>query len=158
MKNCAANNKEAVKFTFDMRRESDYNTSELYRVVSEVEDWHNFLFSKISFECSRDNARLQVGDLLAREAMKALDNQVGPVKRDPRKSWMALYNTGRFHVDAIGDGWFDSLKDQMSMLENDTRMSRAGYLEWLKKNKRQHNTTNLFLYMEWTATHSEEKE
>jgi hypothetical protein len=151
MKNCAANNKESVKFTFDMRRESEHNTGLLYGMVMAVPDWNKHLFSEISFACSRENPRVQVADLFAREAMKALDNKVGPVKRSARKSWLTLYHTGRFHIEAISDGWFEDLKRQMPMLEKETGMSVGGYLRWLKENNLQHNTSNLFLYMEWSG-------
>jgi hypothetical protein len=148
MRNCAVNNNRAVKFIFDMRRESDYNTSVLYDRMTTIPEWKDQLFSSISFECSKDNPRLQVADLFTREVMKALDNQVAPKKREPRKSWMTLYKTGRFHAEVIGLSWFESLKSQMPKLEADTGLSRDKYLLWLKVNKKQHNTTNLFLYME----------
>jgi hypothetical protein len=139
MKNCAANNGARAKFTFDMRRESEYNTGLLYAMT--VPDWKEHMFSSIAFECSRDNPCVQVADLFTRETMKVLDNIVGPVKRSARKSWLALHDTGRFHIDVIADAWFESLKGQMPMLEEQTGMSSAGYTDWLKDNNRQHNTT-----------------
>jgi len=117
----------------------------------QMPEWQQHTFSEIAFECSRENPRIQVADLLAREAMKVLDNQVGPKKRDPRKSWLALHDTGRFHVEVLSDGWFESLKLQMPMLEKDTGQSRDDYLRWLKTHNMQHSTTNLFQYIGWKA-------
>ena len=148
MRNCAFHYSGVAKFTFDTRRESQHNTSLLYDMATKSPTIKDQLFPNIAFECSADNPRLQVADLFAREVMKALDNLVAPIKREPRKSWMALYKTGRFHAEVIGVSWFESLQQQMPMLESDTGLSRDGYLRWLSENKRQHNTTNLFLYME----------
>jgi hypothetical protein len=148
MRNCAVTNNQLARFTFDMRRKSEYNTSILYDMATKIPSWRDQIFSSIAFVSSRDNPRLQVADLFTREVMKALDNQIGPAKRPPRKSWMALFKTGRFHAEAIGLGWFESLKSQMPLLEANTGMSGDKYLLWLEKSKRQHNTTNLFLYME----------
>ncbi|MDQ3565343.1 MAG: DUF3800 domain-containing protein [Pseudomonadota bacterium] len=148
MKNCAATNGATARFTFDMRRESEYNTGLLYNMA--MTDWKEHMFSSIAFECSRDNTGVQVADLFTRETMKALDNIVGPVKRPTRKSWLALHDTGRFHIDVVADAWFESLKGQMPMLEEQTGMSSAGYADWLKTNNLQDSTTNLFRYMDWS--------
>ena len=148
MKNCAAYNGTTARFTFDMRRESEYNTGLLYAMV--VRDWKDHVFSSIAFECSGDNVCIQVADLFTRETMKALDNIVGPVKRPDRKSWLVLHDTGRFHINVIGEAWFESLKRQLPRLDEQTGMSFVGYTDWLKNNNLQHNTTNMFLYMDWS--------
>lgn len=150
MNNFAATNGATARFTFDMRPESEYNTSLLYNMAMTDPGWKEHMVSSIAFECSRDNPGLQVADLFTRETMKALDNIVGPVKRPPRKSWLALYDTGRFHIDGVSDAWFESLKVQMPMLEEQTGMSSAGYAHWLKTNNLQDSTTNLFLHMHWS--------
>ena len=151
MRNCAVYNKETLCFTFDMRRVSEHNTALLYNMLPAIPSFKECIFPTIAFECSRDTPRLQVGDLLARETMKALDNQIGPIQRKPRKSWLALYNAGRFHIDAISEAWFEGLKRQMPVLEKKAGMSQKDYLTWLKENRLQDNTTNLFLYMESTS-------
>ena len=151
MRNCAANNDEKAKFTFDNRQESQHNAGELYRMVSEQPEWRDSAFPEISFACSRDQPRIQVADLFAREAMKVFDNRFGPVKRPVRKSWLALLDTGRFHVYAISDDWFRSLSDQMPKLQEATGMSAPDYLQWLKERRLQHNMTTLFRYTEWKA-------
>jgi len=149
MKNCAANNRETVKFTFDSREESEHNTGLLYGMLREVPEWKDYRFPEISFVCSREHPKVQVADLFAREVMKALDNDVGPVKRALRKSWLALANTGRFHADGVSIEWFEDLKRKMSELEKMTGMSRESYMAWLNEYKLIHNTTNMFRYMAW---------
>jgi hypothetical protein len=93
------------------------------------------MFSEISFASRKNSARIQVADLLAREAMKALDNFIGPIKRQPRKSWLVL-----------SDEFFESLDRQKEELMKRFNQSQTGYDEWLRKTNRQNNLTNLFIY------------
>jgi hypothetical protein len=150
MTNCAINNGQTVKFTFDSRRESEHNAGELYRMFNEHPASRDHTFHEVSFVNSRTNPRIQMADLFAREAMKAYDNRIGPVQRPSRKSWMALYQTGRFHLDVIRDEWFQSLKEQLPQLQEKANMSGEKYALWLAENNLQHNTTNLFRYCEWS--------
>jgi len=151
MRTCAANNNEKVKFTFDSRRESEYNAGELYRMFIELPEWQQYTFAEISFACSREHPRIQVADLFAREAMKAFDNRFGPTRRSPRKSWLALRDTDRFHIEAISEDWFRSLKEQLPRLEESVGMSQSDYVKWLREYRLQHCTTSLIRYMEWTS-------
>ena len=147
MKNCAQYNGQVSKFTFDMRPESDHNAGILYGALANEPDWRQFLVDEISFVTSRTNPRVQVADLFARETMKALGNIVGPVTRPPRKSWLALHGTERFHIAAFGEEYFADLKRQMPELERHSGVSRDAYLQWLRAKNRQHSMTNLLLYM-----------
>jgi hypothetical protein len=149
---CAAANKETVKFTFDMRRESEYNTGLLYDMIAKIPEVKKHVFNSIAFECSRENPRLQIGDLFTREVMKALDNEIGPIRRGPRKSWLALYNTGRFQAKSVSDEYFLDLKRQMPQLEADTGMSEMGYVKWLREYKLQNNISNRLRYVDWTGS------
>jgi hypothetical protein len=157
MRNCAINNRETIKFTFDMRVESDHNAGMIYGMFREMPEWKDVTFSNIAFESSRDNRRIQAADLFAREAMKHLDNMVGPVTREARKSWLALSDTGRFHIVAVGEGWFEDLKRQMPTLEEETGTSRIFYQAWLLNNKLHHNATNMFRYVYQKAKDDREK-
>ena len=151
MRNCAIYNNETVKFTFDSRRESEHNAGELFRMFAEHPEWRDHTFPEISFVTSRTSPRIQMADLFTRETMKAYDNRIGPNQRPARKSWMAMYHTGRFHIDVISDGWFQSLKEQLPQLQEKAGMSASDYALWLTRNGMQHNTTNLFRYLEWTG-------
>jgi hypothetical protein len=148
MRNCAANNRETVRFIFDKRRESEYNTGLLYAMLTEEPEWNKYIFPEISFVSSREEPGLQIADLFSREAMKTWDNRFGPVKRPVRKSWTALRQTGRFHINAVSDEWFIDLKKQLPIIDEVTGVSEAKYVRWLKDNGRQHSITSLFLYMQ----------
>jgi hypothetical protein len=114
-------------------------------------EWSEVVFEEISFACTRKQPRLQAADLFAHEAMKLFDNNFGPIKRAPRKSWLALHDTGRFHVEAVSDDWFQDLKTKMLMLDESSGQARDDYLLWLKQHQMEHSTTSIFRYIEWKA-------
>lgn len=146
---CATKNQEAVKFTFDMRRESGYNTGILYRMFYEfspAEQSH--MFSEISFAVSRENSKLQAGDLFTREVMKGLDNLIGPVKRAPRKSWQVLAATDRFHHRTVGIQYFEDLRRKMPLIQKLVGWKEHEYRKWLSDSNRQENLSNRLLYLE----------
>jgi hypothetical protein len=150
MKNCADYNKETVRFTFDMRPESEYNTGVLYAMAKRSKEWNPFIDSEIGFACSKDHPRIQVADLFARETMKALDNYIGPVKRPLRESWKCLHDTERFHMDVFGKEWFVGLKAHLPELEKQLGMSMSDYGRWLVKTRRfVDNVSNRFAYMKY---------
>ncbi len=152
MKNFAYHAGDIAELTFDMQLESQHHAGFLYGSLRENEpDWTPYLASKISFEFAQHNPRIQVADLLAREAMKALDNVVGPVKREIRKSWQTLRETGRFVVEAFSTEWFEDMKRKLPELEQKMGMNRDMYIEWLRQRKRQHNVSNMFHFVDWTA-------
>jgi hypothetical protein len=148
MRNFADYNGETAKFTFDMRPEGPYNSGVLYSIARNSKDWKPYLDSEIGFAVARDNPRVQVADLFAREVMKALDNRIGPVKRVPRKSWLCLSDTKRFHMEVYTREWFLDLKKNLPKLEMETGMSMLAYAQWLKDTKRKiDNISNRFAYM-----------
>jgi hypothetical protein len=152
MKNFASHAGDIAELTFDMRLESEHNAGFLYRSLRENEpDWTPYQASKISFEFAKDNIRIQVADLLARESMKALDNRIGPVKRKIRKSWEALADTQRFQIDMFSVEWFEDMKRKLPETEQKMNMNRDMYIEWLRQRNRQHNVSNMFQFVDWTA-------
>ena len=158
MKNFAKGSHDIAEFTFDMRLESEHNAGFIYGSLRENEpDWTPYLASKISFGFAKNNTRIQIADLLAREAMKALDNVVGPIKRPIRKSWQALRDTDRFVVDAFSIDWFQDMKRKMPEMEKMLDMDRNSYLEWLRERNRQHNISNMFVFVDWTARRDRNK-
>jgi hypothetical protein len=136
-----------VSFAFDSRRESNFNAGILYQMFRGATTIDVPDDETLRFASARDEPRLQVADLVAREAMKALDNQVGPKKRPPRKSWMALYATERFVIEVVGLSWFESLKDQLPRMRQDLQLDEANYLEWLRESGQQHSVTSLLRYI-----------
>ena len=150
MKDAAKESGEIAEVTFDMRLDTEHNAGLLYGHVRENQpEWTPHLASKIIFEFSRLQPRIQVADLIAHEAMKALDNRIGPVQRPPRKSWIALGQSGRFHIDAYSTEWFEGLKQNYAELEKRVGFGENDYKEWLKKRNRNHNMTNVILFFDW---------
>jgi hypothetical protein len=133
-------------FEFDISKENKFNAGLMYDTIRQNEpQFFEHFEPKISFAPAREYARLQVADLMAYEAMKAMDNEVGPVKRDPRKSWIALRSTGRFDVTGYSQEWFEWLKtDGLTILEKRYGYGEADYIKWLKQKKRHHDLSNLF--------------
>jgi hypothetical protein len=152
MKDCAEKQGEAAEFALDKRLDVEHNAGLMYRTAYEYEPgWKPYLAERIQFECSRKNPRLQVADLLARETMKALDNRIGPVKRPQRKSWLALAESKRFEIEIYSDEWFNGLKKGYSELERRVGFCKWDYMNWLGERNRQHNITNMFLFVEQMA-------
>ncbi len=78
-----------LEFTFDHRQESEYNAGLLYQYMVTLPEWNEqniFMGARINFG-SRKDVRIQAADIIAREAMKHLDN-LG--KRPTRRSLQAL--------------------------------------------------------------------
>ena len=143
----AAHYAQDVSFVFDSRHESNFNAGLLYKMFRRAKTIDGLCDDTLRFASARDEPRLQAADLVAREAMKALDNQVGPKKRPPRKSWMALYATERFVIEVVGLSWFESLKEQLPRMRQDSRFNEADYLAWLRESRLQHSVTSLLRYI-----------
>lgn len=152
MYNLCAKHDESVRFRFDTRLESEHNASLLYgQALEAMPEWKRRFFPEVEFVNSRENPRVQVADLMAREAMKVLDNIIGPVKRPVRQSWQTLSQTGRFLVDVISKEWFEDLRSKLPDARKASGMEEEKYHQWLQANSRQHNMTNLLVWMHITA-------
>ncbi len=100
--------------------------------MASSQEWRDseILDSKVSFE-SKENPRIQMADLLAREAMKDLDREIGPVKFPERKSKLALDGSGGSRFLKIGRTYCVQLRKLV-----DEFGPEPGYLEWLHETKR----------------------
>ena len=145
-----------LEFTFDHRIESEQNAGRLYSTFINQPEWRNsaILDGKISFE-SRKNPRIQMADLVAREAMKDLDREVGPVKFPRRKSMLALAANDHFKFVKLDRDYCEQLKSGMAQLELETGFNREGYLQWLQDTGRvqnghlHDNWYNRAMYLAW---------
>lgn len=151
IRNCAQDNEDMAEIVFDMRLESKFNAALLYHMTCELQDYEPYLASKISFAMAREVPCIQIADLFAREAMKAVDNHFGVVKRPDRKSWIALHDTGRFHVDVKGEEYFMDISSAAyhAIAEGQTGITRERYVNWLKHTRCLPNTTNYIRFMQW---------
>jgi hypothetical protein len=129
--------------------ENEYNAGQLYAYARSVDErLAKWLAPEISFVPWRESARVQVADLLAYEAWKALDHTVGLVKRK-RVSWDLLRSTNRFETFSYSEEWYLGLKSHIASGELERRVgfSEKDYLAWLEKTGRKHNTSNLIHFL-----------
>lgn len=140
-----------LEFTFDHRQESEYNAGLLYSYMVSMPEWKNgniFMGTKISFD-SRKDVRIQAADIIAREAMKHLDN-LG--KRPMRRSLQALTELQGvpFVFDFFTREYCFHTKTIWPQLEEATGMHPEKYLAWLIENKLgSDNWSNRFRYVNW---------
>lgn len=140
---------ETVEITFDISTENEYNAGLLYSFMRDSDDrLSKWLHPKISFVPWRESGRVQMADLLAYEAWKALDHSVGPINRR-RGSWETLEATGRFHTVAYSEDWFVDLKKHIDSgeLEKKVGFNEQDYLDWLKASRQAHSTSNLIRFL-----------
>ncbi|MFZ0737615.1 MAG: hypothetical protein WAM96_11045, partial [Candidatus Acidiferrales bacterium] len=88
---------EKVNFIFDRNLEREYNATYLYDYMFRLPEWkfQPYIGEQVAFAC-RKNIGVQAADLVARETMKHLDNQVGPKQRLTRASLRTLEESKRF--------------------------------------------------------------
>jgi hypothetical protein len=143
---------ESIKFTFDSRAESNYSAGVLYKaiVTDKSAEYRHDMFDEVTFTPSTEEPRIQIGDLLARETMKELDNQVAPVKRKRRRSMDALVATGRFQIDLFGLEYFQEMREKTRDLEKgDAEFNRRTYAAWLTKCQLPDIPTNRLRFLEF---------
>lgn len=154
---CANTFGEIAELTFDVSNENEYNAGLLYETMRDGDtELLECLHPKISFVPWRESPRVQMADLLAYEAWKALDHTVGKVKRK-RKSWEVLRATGRFETYSYSEEWFEDLKRHIEsgQLRKNVGFSEKDYMEWLAKLNRQHNMSNLITFLDWIRQRDE---
>ena len=137
---------EKVKFTFDRRLETQYNATFLYDYLARLPEWEHYAYihDEVAF-ASRKAIGVQAADLWARELMKHLDNQLGPVKRPIRKSFAALEDTHRFGANFYVDDYFDALRKAIDALDDpslDRTISQSVYADWLARNNQNDHFQN----------------
>ena len=144
----AKQNAEISECCFDNRLQTDFNAALIYANARAVDpDWNPYLSSKISFESSQKSPRIQIADLFAREAMKNLDNRIGPVKRDPRKSWIVLRDTGRFAIEEQDEDFFAAEEREWNSRLNVDNVRFNQYADWLRNTQRQHSLSNAIWFV-----------
>ena len=126
---------DTARFHFDQRVESDYNAGVLYGHIASLPDWDcaKFLLTPLKTS-SRAEVGIQAADLYAREVMKHLDNTVGPVKRQMRRSMETLRATSRFGCDLHMREFFEDFRRKFDQIAADVGINVEHYREWLSKN------------------------
>jgi hypothetical protein len=149
MRNAADNLSDMATITFDSRMESQFNAAEIYAYLQECGlAWSEHLASKIEFESSRKNPRIQVADLFAREAMKNADNDLSSVKR-VRRSWEALKATRRFRIEKFDEAYFSELSKNTGLLDEILGITAGDYEKWLEEKRVPRCHTSYFKFLFW---------
>ncbi len=127
---------ETVDFTFDRNLERNYNATYLYDYMTHLPEWkyRSYISDKVSF-ADRRNVGIQAADLIAREVMKHLDNQIGPKTRGTRLSMRALEQSKRFMFHFYRENGLRSLSRDAANLDLGTLRKSQDLLpfrDWLK--------------------------
>jgi len=139
-----------VKFTFDRNLGKQHNATVLYDYMARMPGWryHPYLAGEVGFASRKGNAGIQAADLFARESMKVLDNEIGPVKRYIRGSAQALRETRRFSICVMDSQGLSSLAHQAEEFDKTLAGAKGSdFRAWLGKNRLMDNTTNRILYL-----------
>jgi len=150
MRNAADNRGEIAELTFDSRLGDEFNATEIYSYLQESGlYWRERLASKLSFESSRANPRIQIADLFAHEAMKELDNHLPPNDRT-RQSWERLKSTGRFFIEKFGEEYFSNPRMKPKTLLKALGFKDGDFDEWRERNRLPNCYTSYlrFLFMQ----------
>ena len=143
VENAASKLDEAIEFTFDNRADSGYNASRFYEEMARKRGWaaRRFMHERLEFS-RRENPRIQMADLFARECMKDLDSKIGPRKRPPRKSIIALQ--GKINLRVLDRKYFEGVHILATRLEG---KHLANYIAWLSRKRRTDNASNRIEYI-----------
>jgi hypothetical protein len=140
-----------VEFSFDNRLDIVSNAKTVYSLITSDEEfsYRQVLGERVEFLSSAKFPRIQLGDLYAREVMKHLDNMVGPRKREERKSFTALRNSGRFDVEFfMREAWQDKRR-KFNDIQKHAGFTFDDYEKWLSRKCRTDNVSNRFEFLAW---------
>lgn len=121
-----------LEFTFDHRKVSEGNAGTLYSAFINEPEWKNanILSGKVSFDCRR-NPRIQIADLVAREAMKELDRKISTPSQVKREPFIALEQREAFKFIELTREYCLRLRDMVEASGEEPR-----YWEWLRRTGR----------------------
>ena len=132
--------------TFDARLQSEGIVGRIYSEFQKQSEWRDAEIFKASarFEPGPD-PRLEMPDLLAREAMKELDRKITESGREPRKSYEALAAAEKNGVKQFtwivkDRAYWERWRDAKNTPESKDMLKR--YQEWLSETKRADNLPN----------------
>ena len=143
----------SLEFAFDSRLESNGAAGILYTALRGQPEWDpNILGASLSFPSGEP--RLEVADLLAREAMKELDRKITNARPMRRKSRQVLDVTGKFHFIEHDRAYCERWREMVARPE--AIAERDAYAQWLREtgrvqNGRLHdNVANRAMYLAWS--------
>lgn len=129
-----------VKFIFDRSGPREYTARQLYSFMAQSPDWPSSecLTDEIG-SATRATPGIQMADLLARETMKQLDNEIGPVRRPVRQSMTALLASRRFRFEYYTREYCEKLVASARRWVESAGFTPERYQDWLSA-RRLHDT------------------
>jgi hypothetical protein len=125
---------ERVKVIFDHDPAKEADSLRIYEFVAKrmqrTEQLMDCLQDEVTFKNHRKEPGIQVADLLARETMKELDNEVQGSPRWPRQSLIELRRSNRFSTVMYTREKLEAYRHRADKIHGDPERGRA-YKEWL---------------------------
>lgn len=139
----ATTHKESIEFTFHHRQKSEFNTGQLYDAIVNMPEWeaNSFMSQTISFTSDK-NPRIQMADLVARETMKGLDNQLLGF---PPREYMKILCARGFKMHILGKEYCAGWKIET---DNDPELAQL-LADFLNKNRLIDNPSNRIRFIHW---------
>lgn len=141
--------RDRIKFTFDRNTQIEYSAGALYDGIINRDYPHfkELLDDEIAF-ATRKEIGIQAADLIAREGMKLLDNQCGPVSRPTRLSTQTLQSCKRIKFRSLRRSWFEeTIRGAAQQTDPKYAMySKTTCKEWLAERGLQLNLANKIKY------------
>jgi hypothetical protein len=131
--------RDKVQFTFDRRKETQYNAGLLYEWITAHKPDNA---GKVSF-ASRVEPGIQAADLWARELMKRCDTHLFDDRARARPQWNTLMCTKRFQFHFTLGRELSQTLDATPLLAG---LNHADYECWRAENKLVDNLSNRFRY------------
>ena len=123
--------RDRIKFTFDRNHQVAYDAGALYRHFMN-HNRENFEYKKLMDEelsfATKRTIGIQAADLIAREAMKVLDNRIGPVSRSFRVSAKVLWEGGWIKFRTLNRSWCHRVIQEAK----GHRYLKSDYFTWLE--------------------------
>lgn len=126
------------EFVFDSRLETDGTASQIYEAFRTLPEWQDtkIFNTKVTFERG-DEPRLEMADLLAREAMKELDRKFTGAPARQRRAYEALEKaeiggTRKFIFIEYGDDYCVKWRDTVNSPQGQSDLK--AYEKWLIDN------------------------
>lgn len=110
-----------LEFTFDSRLESHGTAGTMYTALASQPEWaeSGIFDTQIHFDGgSGKSPRLEMGDLLAREAMKELDRKITNARPKKRGARIALEETNKFHFIERDREYWEALRTMVEKPES----------------------------------------
>jgi hypothetical protein len=140
--------RQGIKVTFDRNPSIQHNASLLYDFIRRSPDQRivRILDDEVSF-ATRKTMGIQVADLIARETMMRLDDELRCIRR-VRGSFAALRNSKRFRFHFLRKNDFEGKKKNLADSPQGNQLSLARYDEWTRDNGIQDCQTNRLRFID----------